>query len=363
MKINNDHDAMALALQWAERGLYTTAPNPRVGCVLVKDGALIGAGHTQPAGQAHAEVQALANAVAAGIDPRGATAYVTLEPCSHHGRTSPCADALIRAGVARVVCAIGDPNPLVAGQGLARLRAAGVAVTTDVLATPAYELNIGFFSRMRRGLPWVRLKIAASLDGKTALHNGASQWITGPEARHDGHLWRARANAILTGIGTVQADNPQLTARDVASPTQPQRVIVDSRLQLDLTARILQGPACWIATARPDALKQAALQARGHDVICIPNAHGKVDLAALLAELGRRQINEVHVEAGAKLNGALIEALCVDELLVYLAPTLLGDARGMFDLPTLTDLHQRHRLRFHEIKQIGADLRMLARFA
>ena len=354
---------MALALEWAERGMYTTAPNPRVGCVLVKDGILIGAGHTQPAGQAHAEVQALADAIAAGIDPRGATAYVTLEPCSHHGRTPPCADALIRAGVARVVCAIEDPNPLVAGRGLGRLREAGVAVTTEVLATPAYELNIGFFRRMRSGMPWFRLKVAASLDGKTALENGASQWITGAPARQDGHLWRARANAILTGIGTVQADDPQLSARDVATPTQPQRVIVDSALQIDPAARILQGPTCWIATARPDAEKRAALQALGHDVICLPNAQGKVDLAALAAELGRRHINEVHVEAGAKLNGALIEAGCIDELLVYLAPALLGPGRGMFDLPGLAELRSRQIMQFHEVRQIGADLRILARFA
>ena len=354
---------MTLALEWAAKASATAAPNPRVGCVLVKKGVLIGAGHTQPAGQAHAEVAALADAAARGCDVRGATAYVTLEPCSHHGRTAPCADALIGAGVARVVSAIADPNPLVAGQGLARLHAAGITVTTDMMATQAYEMNIGFFSRMRRGKPWVRLKVAASLDGKTALHNGQSQWITGAAARDDGHAWRARAGVVITGIGTVQSDNPQLTVRAMALPHQPRRVVLDSRLQIDPEARVLQGDVCWIITARPDMAKQAALQAHGHEVLCLPDSAGKVDLPGLMRELGRRQINEVHVEAGYRLNGALISAGCVDELLVYLAPGLLGDARGMFDLPVLVNLGDQRRLKFEQITQIGDDMRILARFS
>lgn len=363
MEILNDLEAMTLALEWAAKAPTTAAPNPRVGCVLVKDGVVIGVGHTQPAGQGHAEVTALVDATARGHDARGATAYVTLEPCSHHGRTAPCADALIRAGVARVVAAIGDPNPLVAGQGLARLRAAGIAVTTDIMAAQAYEINIGFFSRMRRGTPWVRLKVAASMDGKTALHNGQSQWITGVAARDDGHAWRARACAVLTGIGTVRSDNPQLTVRALAVPRQPRRVVLDSRLEIDLDARVLQGDACWIVTARPDPLKQTALQAHGHEVICLADSADKVDLPGVMRELGRRQINEVHVEAGYRLNGALIRAGCVDELLVYLAPTLLGEARGMFDLPSLRDLRDQRRLKFEQITQIGEDLRILARFS
>ncbi|EZP35218.1 bifunctional diaminohydroxyphosphoribosylaminopyrimidine deaminase/5-amino-6-(5-phosphoribosylamino)uracil reductase RibD [Janthinobacterium lividum] len=363
MEILNDIDGMRLALEWAARGLYTTSPNPRIGCVIARDGQVIGAGVTQAAGQDHAEVQALANAAARGNDVRGATAYVTLEPCNHHGRTPPCSDALVRAGLGRVVAAMTDPNPLVAGQGLAKLQAAGIAVTTDVLADEAYEVNIGFFSRMQRGKPWVRMKTAASLDGMTALHNGQSQWITGPLARADGHAWRARACAILTGIGTVKADDPQLNVRAVETPRQPRRIVVDSRLDISLDARILQGGGTWIVAAVANPEKEAQLQALGAEVILLPNGDGKVDLAALMLELGRRQINEVHVEAGAKLNGSLIREGCVDELLVYLAPTLLGDAQGMFDLPALTDIKQQRTLQFHQVQQVGEDVRILARFA
>lgn len=362
VQILNDTDGMALALEWAAKGMYITAPNPRVGCVIVRDGQVIAAGHTQPAGQAHAEIQALRDAEARGIDVRGATAYVTLEPCNHHGRTPPCSDALVRAGLGRVVAAMVDPNPLVAGQGLAKLKAAGIAVTSGVLADAAYEMNIGFFSRMRRGRPWVRLKTAASLDGMTALHSGESQWITGPEARADGHAWRARACAILTGIGTVKADDPQLNVRALDTPRQPRRIIVDSKLEIDLGARVLSGGACWIVGAVADPAKQAALRAAGHEVIMLPNAAGKVDLPALMLELGRREINELHVEAGGKLNGSLIREGCVDELLVYLAPCLIGDAQGMFALAALERLDQKQQLAFHEVKQVGADLRILARF-
>jgi diaminohydroxyphosphoribosylaminopyrimidine deaminase/5-amino-6-(5-phosphoribosylamino)uracil reductase len=358
----NDLQAMQLALDWAAKGMFLTAPNPRVGCVIVRDGRVIGAGHTLAAGQAHAEVQALRDAAARGEPVRGATAYVTLEPCSHHGRTPPCADALVDAGLARVVAAMEDPNPLVAGQGMARLRAAGIVAESGLLAQEARELNIGFFSRMERGIPWVRMKAAASLDGKTALHNGRSQWITSQPARDDGHWWRARACAVLTGIGTVLEDDPQMTVRAVDTPRQPQRIVIDSRLQISPDARILQGGGTLIVAAQPDAGKEALLRARGAEVLMMPNAGGKVDLPALLRELGRRQVNELHVEAGFKLNGSLLREGCVDELLLYLAPTLLGDAQGLFDLPMLDDLAGQRRLAFHQVKQVGPDLRILARF-
>ncbi len=353
---------MALALEWAARDMYGTAPNPRVGCVIVRDGRLLVAGHTQPPGQPHAEAQALLEAARRGIDVRGATVYVTLEPCSHHGRTPPCADALVRAGVGRVVMAILDPNPLVAGQGLARLQAAGIDCETGVMQAQAHEINIGFFSRMQRRRPWVRMKVAASLDGKTALHNGQSQWITGPQARDDGHAWRARAGAILTGIGTVSADDPQLSVRAVATPRQPQRIVVDSGLQIAPQARVLDGGGTWIVTAIDDAEKSAPLRERGAEIIVLPNARGKVDLPALMQELGRREINELHVEAGARLNGSLLREDCVDELLLYFAPVLLGDARGMFELEALTSMDHKRRLKFHEISQVGDDVRLLARF-
>jgi diaminohydroxyphosphoribosylaminopyrimidine deaminase / 5-amino-6-(5-phosphoribosylamino)uracil reductase len=362
MNIHTDLDGMRLALQWAEKGLYTTSPNPHIGCVIVRDGAVIGAGVTQPAGQDHAEIQALKDAAQRGHDVRGATAYVTLEPCAHYGRTPPCCDALVRAGLGRVVAAMEDPNPLVAGQGMARLAAAGIEVSSGLLADEAYELNIGFFSRMRRQLPWVRLKTAASLDGMTALHNGSSQWITGAEARADGHAWRARACAILTGIGTVKADDPQLNVRAVETPRQPRRIVIDSRLEIDPDARVLAGGGTLIVAAVSDHEREAVLRDRGAEIITLANAHGKVDLPELMRELGRRQINELHVEAGTKLNGSLVREGCVDELLVYLAPTLLGDAQGMFALPALTDLAHKRTLRFHEVRNIGDDLRILARF-
>ncbi len=353
---------MALALEWAAKGMYITAPNPRIGCVIVRDGEVIGAGHTQPAGQAHAEIQALRDAQARGNDVRGATAYVTLEPCSHYGRTPPCSNALIQAGLGRVVAAMVDPNPLVAGRGLAQLEAAGIAVSAGLMADEAHELNIGFFKRMRAKKPWVRLKTAASLDGATALDSGESQWITGPEARADGHAFRARAQAILTGIGTVKADDPQLTVRGIDTPMQPRRVIVDSRLEIDLHARILQGEPCWIVAAPANPEKEAALRAAGHEVILLPNSAGKVDLPELMLELGRREINELHVEAGSKLNASLVREGCVDELLVYLAPSLIGPGQGMFALPPLARLQDKFALRFHGVQQVGPDLRILARF-
>ncbi len=362
MEITSDRQAMALALEWAAQGMFITTPNPRVGCVIVKDCRVIGCGSTQPAGQAHAEVQALRDAQARGEDVRGATVYVTLEPCSHFGRTPPCADALIKAGVARVVAAMTDPNPLVAGQGLAKLKDAGIEVSSGVMEQEARELNIGFFSRMERGTPWVRMKAAASLDGKTALHNGSSQWITSQEARDDGHWWRARACAVLTGIGTVKEDDPQLNVRAVDTPRQPRRIVIDSRLEISPDAKILQGGGTWIVCAVSDPAKESLLREKGAEIILLPNPNGKVDLPALMAELGRRQINEVHVEAGYKLNGSLIREACVNELLLYLAPNIIGDAQGLFDLKALDSLDRKRMLRFHEVRQIGPDLRILARF-
>lgn len=354
-----DHAFMAQALRLAERGLNTTSPNPRVGCVLVRDGAVIAEGWHERAGGPHAEAAALQK-LGPG-ETAGSTAYVTLEPCSHHGRTPPCADALIAAGVARVVVAMEDPNPLVAGRGLEKLRAADIAVDCGLLAAEARELNIGFVSRMTRGRPWLRLKIAISLDGKMALANGASQWITGPEARRDAHAWRARSCAMLTGIGTVRADNPRLNVREVETTRQPLRVVVDSRLDIPLDAAILAG-GCLIACAVDMPEKAAQLAGRGAEVIVLPNPQGKVDLPALLQELGRRGINEVTAEAGAKLNGSLLAEGCVDELLVYQAPLLLGDAaQGMVDLGTLTELIQAQRLAVTNRRLLGKDQRILAR--
>jgi diaminohydroxyphosphoribosylaminopyrimidine deaminase/5-amino-6-(5-phosphoribosylamino)uracil reductase len=358
-----DHAFMARALQLAERGLYSTSPNPRVGCVLVRDGAIIGAGWHEKAGAPHAEINALRK-VSPGETARGATAYVTLEPCSHHGRTPPCADALIAAGVSRVIVAMQDPNPLVAGQGLARLRAAGIAVDCGLLENEARELNIGFVSRMTRGRPWLRLKIAASLDGKTALANGRSQWITGPDARRHAHGWRARSCAMLTGIGTVRDDNPRLNVRDIDTPRQPLRIVVDSRLEISPVAAILAGGGCLIACAVDQPEKAAQLRALGAEIVVLPNSQGKVDLPALLQELGRRGINEVMAEAGLKLNGSLLREGCVDELLIYQAPVLLGDgARGMADFGSLSELAAAKRLNILECRPVGADFFIRARCA
>lgn len=352
---------MARALALARRGLYTTTPNPRVGCVLVRDVAasdIVGEGWHERAGEPHAEAHALRMA---GERARGATAYVTLEPCAHQGRTPPCCQALIAAGVSRVVAAMQDPNPQVAGKGFSTLRAANIAVETGLMAQEAAELNIGFVSRMTRGRPWVRLKVAASLDGKTALSNGQSQWITGPDARRDGHAWRARACAILTGIGTVKSDDPQLTVRDVETTRQPLRVVVDSRLETPITAKVL-GQGTVIVAAAGYGNPMQLLRARGAEVIVLPNAAGKVELPDLMLELGRRGINELHVEAGYKLNGTLMNEGLVDELLIYLAPSLLGDmANGMFSLPELKALSEQRRLTFTDVRQIGPDIRVLAR--
>ena len=354
-----DRSMMARALQLAEKGLWTTSPNPRVGCVLLRDGEIVGEGWHEKAGEPHAEVHALR---AAGERARGATAYVTLEPCSHTGRTPPCAKALIAAGVTRVVAAMTDPNPLVAGQGLALLQAAGIETVSGLLENQAQALNIGFVSRMTRGRPWLRLKAAASLDGKTALNNGLSQWITGSDARRDGHRWRARACAILTGIGTVRDDDPSLTVRDVQTPRQPLRVIVDSRLETPPAAKILQGGQVLIAAAVDDPEKAQILRSTGAEIVFLPNPQGKVDLLALMNELGRRGINEVHVEAGSKLNGSLLGAGLVDEFLFYFAPCLIGnDANGMFGLPALSTLTDKTALKIIDVRQVGTDIRLLAR--
>lgn len=355
-----DHGMMARALQLAEHGLWTTSPNPRVGCVLVRDGQMVGEGWHKQAGGAHAEVNALR---AAGHLARGATAYVTLEPCSHHGRTPPCAEALIAAGVSRVVAAMTDPNPLVSGKGLALLHGAGIATASGLLENEARELNIGFVSRMTRARPWLRLKTAASLDGKTALNNGLSQWITGPAARLDGQRWRARACAILTGIGTVRNDDPQLNVRDIETTRQPLRVVVDSRLETPLTARILRGGPVLIVAAVDNAEKIELLRSTGAEVLIFPNAVGKVELKDLLEELGRRGINEVHAEAGFKLNGSLLREGLVDELLLYLAPCLIGhEASGLFNLPELTTLDGKRLLQIRDLRQLGEDIRLIARF-
>ncbi len=352
---------MARALELAERGLYTTTPNPRVGCVIVNGGEVVGEGWHEKAGLPHAEVNALA---AAGSRSRGATAYVSLTPCAHQGRTGPCSKALVEAGVARVVAALQDPNPLVAGGGLALLRNQGVDVACGLLEHEARELNIGFVSRMTRGRPWVRLKVAASLDGRTALNNGRSQWITGEAARRDGHHWRARACAILTGAGTVRDDDPRLTVREVETSRQPLRVVVDSKLETPSTAKILEGGGVLVAAAQEDKAKIAALRARGAEVLVMPNSAGKVELGELFRELARRGMNEVHVEAGSRLNGSLLQEGQVDEFLIYLAPSIIGDAaRGMFHLPELTELAGRRQLNILDTRMIGPDIRVVARFA
>ena len=356
-----DHEFMARALRLAEHGLFSTSPNPRVGCVIVKDGLVVGEGWHHRAGEAHAEINALQ---AAGEAAGGATAYVTLEPCSHHGRTPPCAEALIAAKVGRVVAAMQDPNPQVAGEGLAQIRQAGIRVECGLLASEAQELNVGFVARMTRGRPWLRMKMAGSLDGKTALQNGVSQWITGPAARQDGHRWRARACAILTGIGTVRDDDPQLNVRGVDTSRQPLKVVVDSRLELSLDAQVLRDGNVLVAAAVDDAARVAALRQLGADVVFLPGPGDKVDLLALMLELGRRGINEVHAEAGFKLNGSLLQAGLVDELLLYLAPCLIGDAaRGMFNLPPLESLDGKRSLVMRDARLVGTDLRLLARFS
>lgn len=351
------------ALRLASDARFATPPNPSVGCVITdSEGNLLGQGQTQRTGGPHAEIMALRNASDHGHSVAGATAYVTLEPCSHHGRTGPCCDALIAAGIKKVVASIADPNPLVSGQGFARLRAAGIEVEVGPGAEGSHELNIGFFSRMIRKTPWVRMKVAASLDGKTALDNGASQWITSETARADGHAWRARSCAILTGIGTVLEDNPRLDVRLVDTPRQPHLVVVDSRLETPLDAHLfIAGRALYIYASEQNDAKKSALEARGATVIYLPNAQHKVDLAAMLHDLARREVNEVHVEAGHKLNGSLIREGLVDEFVVYLAPKLIGQGAGIASFGPITELSQAVSLDFRSSDRLGPDLRIVAR--
>jgi len=357
-----DHEHMARALVLARRAMYNTDPNPRVRCVLVKDGRVVGEGFTARAGGPHAERVALA---AAGAAARGATAYVSLEPCNHTGRTGPCVPALIEAGIARVVCAIRDPNPRVNGGGIRALEAAGIEVECGVLAAAAEELNRGFFTRMTRGRPWVRSKIAASLDGRTALANGRSQWITSAAARADVHRWRARSSVVLTGSGTVVADDPLLTARldePEADVLQPVRAIVDSELRTPRTARLFTAPGeIVIFTTRDGGGNADALVAAGARIERVGGV-ARCDLGEVLARLAALEANEVWVEAGPALNGALLRAGLIDELVIYLAPLVLGDrARGMFALETLTSLDAAVRLEIDDVRRIGPDWRVIAR--
>jgi diaminohydroxyphosphoribosylaminopyrimidine deaminase / 5-amino-6-(5-phosphoribosylamino)uracil reductase len=356
MFTKDDADFMRLALAEAQKSLYLSNPNPRVGCVIVKAGQVIGKGFTQQVGLAHAEIEALADARKHTPDLSGSTIYVSLEPCCHVGRTPPCTHAIIAAQPARVVIAMQDPNPLVSGNGMKQMAAAGIQVECGLLEEEAAALNPGFVSRMTRRLPWVRLKVAASLDGKTALPNGQSQWITGAAARDDGHHWRAQACAILTGVGTIKEDDASLTVRAVNTIRQPKRIIIDSKLDIPLTANVLKPftgesssikdngamVVCGQITSDAQLTKQAQLKAQGVEVISMPNSMGKVDLPALMHYLAsEREMNEIHVEAGHKLNGSLLREGCVDELLLYLAPTLLGSGLGIANLPELESLTQR----------------------
>jgi diaminohydroxyphosphoribosylaminopyrimidine deaminase / 5-amino-6-(5-phosphoribosylamino)uracil reductase len=373
MFTKDDTDFMRLALAAAHKSLYLSNPNPRVGCVIVKAGKVIGTGFTQQVGCAHAEIEALAEARTHSADLSGSTMYVTLEPCCHQGRTPPCTQAIIAAKPARVVIAMQDPNPLVGGNGIQQLIAAGIQVECGLLQEEAVTLNPGFISRMTRQLPWVRLKVAASLDGKTALQNGQSQWITGTAARDDGHHWRAQACAILTGVGTVKEDDPSLTVRAVETLRQPKRIIIDSKLDIALTAAVLKpfpsqsasikdGGAmvvCGAITSDAQLAKRAQLQAQGVEVVSMPNAAGKVDLPALMRYLATEcEMNEIHVEAGYKLNGSLLREGCVDELLVYLAPTLLGSGLGIANLPELTSLAQRTDWKRIDLSAFDPDIRL-----
>ncbi|CDH43410.1 bifunctional diaminohydroxyphosphoribosylaminopyrimidine deaminase/5-amino-6-(5-phosphoribosylamino)uracil reductase RibD [Candidatus Contendibacter odensensis] len=355
-----DYRFMARALTLARRGLYSTDPNPRVGCVLVREGAIVGEGWHQRAGEPHAEVNALN---AAGALAGGATVYVTLEPCCHHGRTPPCTDALLNAGISRLVAAMPDPNPQVAGRGLAILRDAGITVDCGLLEAEAQALNPGFIQRMTMNRPFVRVKLAMSLDGRTALASGESQWITGEAARQDVQRLRARSSAILSGIGTVLADDPALNVRLPAATRQPLRVILDSGLRTPPTAQILRLPgSVLIFTAVADSASQALLQAVGAEIIVVPRTGQGLDLRAVMAELARRECNEIHVESGPTLAGALLQAGLVDELVIYIAPLLLGDkARGLFQLPELARMNERTELEILDMRAVGKDWRVITR--
>jgi diaminohydroxyphosphoribosylaminopyrimidine deaminase/5-amino-6-(5-phosphoribosylamino)uracil reductase len=355
-----DYAFMAYALRLAEKGLYSTTPNPRVGCVIANNGKIVGSGWHERAGQPHAEIIALNAAREAA---RGGVVYVTLEPCGHHGRTPPCTNSLIEGGIAKIIIAMADPNPLVSGRGCTLLQQAGIAVQTGLLSAEAHALNVGFVSRMLHKKPWIRLKVAASLDGKTALNNGTSQWITGEAARKDGHRWRARSCAIMTGIGTVKSDNPQLTVRHVQTSRQPKKVIVDSHLAIPLDARLLQGETVLIFTANSENQeKKAALEKMGMQVIVLPDAEGMVDLRKMMTTLADFGINEVLVEAGRSLSSALVNAGLVDEMIIYFAPHLIGDdAQGMIKLPELVNLEHKKTLVIQDLRMIGRDIRIIAK--
>jgi len=355
-----DHAFMARALALTERGRDTATPNPNVGCVIAKGGRILGEGWHERAGEPHAEARALA---ACTEPPEGATAYVTLEPCSHQGRTPPCADALVGARVARVVAALEDPNAEVNGRGVARLREAGIRVELGLMAAQAQEAHRGFLHRMRHGRPWMRIKAAASLDGRIALANGESRWITDEDARRDVHALRARSCAMLTGIGTVLRDDPELTVRHVPCTRQPRRVVIDSRLDIPAGAKILAGTPPIILTVSADADKRAALEARGAEVVTVAREGEKTDLAAVARLLGERGFNEVTVETGGKLMGSLLTAGVVDELVLYLAPIILGDsAQALFAFPELKTLDAAMRPRIVDVRAIGRDWRVTARF-
>jgi diaminohydroxyphosphoribosylaminopyrimidine deaminase/5-amino-6-(5-phosphoribosylamino)uracil reductase len=351
---------MAHALRLAGRGLYTVDPNPRVGCLLVKDDQVLGEGWHESAGKPHAEIHALR---AAGDRAQGATAFITLEPCSHHGRTPPCSDALIEARIGRAVVAMEDPNPQVGGKGLAALQGAGIDVEVGVLKHQAEALNPGFISRMRRGRPFVRAKLAASLDGRTAMASRESKWITGAAARADVQKWRARSSAIIVGIDTVQADDPRLDVRDITLARQPLRVVVDSRLRISPQAKILAGTGpVLVATANDDAARAERLRGSHVEVLYLPGEAGQVDLAALMRQLTAHEVNEVLVESGATLCGALLQAKLLDEIIMYLAPCLMGDqGRGMFSLPELQRMSDRIALEIQDMRAVGSDWRIVCR--
>lgn len=371
MFAEHDHYYMQRALQLAEKALYLSTPNPRVGCVIVRDGQVLGEGYTQAAGGNHAEVQALNDAQRRGHRLSGTTVYVTLEPCSHFGRTPPCVGSLISAGVSTVIAAMEDPNPLVSGKGLQTLRQAGIEVRCGLLQDQACALNLGFIARMTRGRPWIRLKSAASLDGRTALHNGTSKWITSQSARDDNHHWRARACAILTGIGTVLSDDPQMNVRALSTLRQPRKFILDSHLRIPETARILQGAPTTVFVLpyviQASSAKVESLQTRGIEMIAIEPSEAQplqLDINHVIKTLSSYALNEIHVESGSRLNSRLLQGHYIDELLLYLAPSLLGDAIGLFDNDTsaLTDLSHATRLKFIEAVLIGTDLRVRAKY-
>jgi diaminohydroxyphosphoribosylaminopyrimidine deaminase/5-amino-6-(5-phosphoribosylamino)uracil reductase len=350
---------MTRALQLAEQGMYTTMPNPRVGCVIVRDDKIVGEGAHLKAGEPHAEVFALKQA---GAQAKGATVYVTLEPCSHTGRTPPCVETLVSAGISKVIAAMQDPNPQVSGSGLAHLQSHNIEVATGLMEAQARALNPGFISRMVKKTPFVRSKIAASLDGKTALKNGTSQWITGEPARQDVQHWRARSCAILTGVGTVLADDPSMSVREMETGRQPLKVIVDSQLKISVDAKILQNGNALVAFSQTNKKKEAKLLATGAELLCIPNNDGKVCLKTLLSHLASREINEVLVEGGESLNGVLLAQSMIDELLIYYAPKLMGGAaKDMFAMPEFTSMNQAIALEVLDVRQIGADIRLRAK--